>query len=124
MKIFLLLAPLLILLLLGTLLARRWVTNPSSKSKRSHQSVRFIALILVCWAGTIPAGNTQTQVSIMYFDPADYPGDKGLTADIVYDGVGNNVASLFFGWIIGPICVGLANALPKKHKFKWGSFDS
>ena len=121
MQTFLSITPLIMLITLGTLLAYRWVTHPSAKSKRTPYTIRLTALILVCWAGTLPVGFTSTYVSKKYFDPNDHPDDRGISADTVHDGVGNNVACIVFGWIVGPISIALASSLQttdKSHTFK------
>ncbi len=107
-------ASLIIYLALGTVLAYRWVVAPSVNSSKTNNKLGFILFILVSWIGAFILGQYQTRISVEYFDPADFPEDRGLPATVAYDGVGNNVFALFFGWIFAFICLGLAKLFKKK----------
>jgi uncharacterized membrane protein YeaQ/YmgE (transglycosylase-associated protein family) len=106
---------LIIYLILGTVLAYRWVVSPPRKSSKQKRSSGLIMFFICCWIGAFILGNYQTKISIAYFDPSDFPGDKGLTAEFAYDGVGNNVFAIFFGWIFAPICIALAKLFKRKN---------
>ncbi len=108
------LTSLIVFLIIGTCLAHRWVVSPSVHTSKLKRTSGLFAFVLVCWIGALVLGNIQTRISIAYFDPADFPGDRGLTAGVAYDGVGNNVFALFFGWIFAPICIALAYLFKRK----------
>ena len=74
-----------------------------------------ITFIIVAWIGAFVLGAIQTRISIAYFNPADFPEDRGLPAEVAYGGVGNNVFTLFFGWLLALICIGIANLFKTKQ---------
>jgi hypothetical protein len=109
---------LLIYLILGIALAYRWVV---SRPISNHKGKRYISsrlYFICCWLGAFILSGVQTKISQIYFDPLDFPGDKGITADVVYDGTGNNAFVLFFGWIFAPIFIGIAKFLKLKLQNK------
>jgi len=109
---------LIIYFVLGTFLAYRWVVAPSAKSSKINNKLGLVLCILVCWTGVFILGQYQTRISIEYFDSADFPEDKGLSATIAYDGVGNTMFALFFGWILAFICIGLAKLFKRLFMIK------
>lgn len=101
-----------------SVLAWHLVVSPSSTSRKIPTPVRQIALLLICWAGALVLAQVVTQISIHYFDPADFPEDRGLTAEAAYDGVGNNVFAVFLGWIFYPLSLSIARVFKLLSRFR------
>jgi len=102
-------------LTIGSWLAFRWIVSPSNLSSGVKKNISKLSFILVCWIGAFILGSIQTQISVAYFDPSDFPGDKGLPAEVAYDSVGNNAFALLFGWIFAPICIVIAKLFKQKQ---------
>ena len=104
---------LVINLIVVSLLAYRWVIlSHDDELKKRGKKITFI---IVAWAGVFALGTIQTRISIAYFNPADFPEDLGLPADVAYDSVGNNVFALFFGLILVLTCIGIAKLFKPKQ---------
>lgn len=114
------LAALLVYLCTCSVLAWHLIVSPFSISRKIPNPVRQVALLLTCWAGALFLAQVITRISIHYFDPADFPGDKGITADVVYDGVGNNVFAMLFGWVFYPISLSIAGFFKFLSSFRKG----
>lgn len=106
MEAILRLSSLATFLIVGSWLAHRWVVSVPEHGSRTNKRFHMIAFVIVCWIGVFILGSIQTRISIAYFDATDFPEDRGLPAEVAYDGVGNNVFALFFGWIFVLICIG------------------
>ena len=115
MEVTLRILSLAVYLIAGTWLAYRWVFSTrgdgSVKCSRSNK----ILFILVAWIGVFALGAIQTQISVAYFNPADFQEDRGLTAEAANDVVAINVLALFFGWILALVCLGIAMLIRSRH---------
>mgnify|MGYP001815794374 CR=1 FL=1 len=108
MEAFLRLFALAVYLTIGTWLAYRWVVSISGHESGWKRNLGKFSFVFVWWAGAFILGFIQTRISVAYFDPADFPDDRGLSAEVAFDGVGNNVTALFLGWIFPLICIAIA----------------
>ena len=108
MEVALRILSLVVYLIAGSWLASAWLVSARTHGASKSKTGRKITFVIVCWIGAIILGAIQTRISIEGFDPADFPEDRGLPADVAYDGVGNNVFALCFGWVLGLACVGIA----------------
>lgn len=103
MELSLRLLALAVYLSLGILFTYRWVTHPPISLQRYPRWLRVATLFVISWLGIFTLAHFQNEISILYFDPDDFPEDRGLSATIAYDGSGNNVISFLFGWLAGPL---------------------
>ena len=115
MEVALRVLSLAIYLIVGSLLAYRWVVSTRGDGSDTRRSISKIAFVIVAWIGVFVLGAFQARISIAYFDPSDFPEDRGLPAEVTYDGVGNNVFALFFGWVLVLICIGIAKVFKPKQ---------
>ena len=111
MEISLRVLSLIIYAILGLTLAYRWIVTLPSDCSKKHRYLATRFYFVLCWAGAFILANYQSKISQMYFDPLDFPGDRGVTADVVYDGTGNGALALFFGWIFAPLFIVIARRI-------------
>lgn len=114
------LLPELGLITLGSLLAWRWVFRPTAKPQKYSGWFRHISLLIVCWAGSLIVANLGTLICRLTFDPADFPGDKGLTAEMAYTGDHNLLFVILFGWVFYPISLSIAGLFKFMSSFRKG----
>ncbi len=112
MEVILRVLSLVVYLALGSWLADRWVVAMRGEGWRKRGG--FVAFVLVAWIGVFVLGWIQDQISIAYFDPEKFSDERGLSGEVVHDGVGSNVVALTFGWVLVCLCIGIA----KRCKFR------
>lgn len=108
MSFFLKSVPFLALLTLGVICARRWLVNPSAKIEKSPPWARITALVFTCWIGSFFASAASREIGFIINEGIAYDGTAEVPYDVIHDGTGDNAVSLFLGWLIGPVCWGLA----------------
>ncbi len=98
----------------GVYLAYRWVVNPPSKIERVSHGFRVTALILSCWVGTFVTASMVRSAGYLLNDGVAYDDGNSIPYEVMYDGVGDNVANLIFGWSTGLIFWWVATLLPSR----------
>lgn len=114
MKTIISLVPFVGFIALGILFANRWLVNPPPKVSRFPRGLRKSVLFLSSWIGTFVAFTMSRHIRSFLHDGIAYDEGAEMPYLHMYDGVGDNVLCLFFGWTTGWVFHSIAICLMKE----------
>ncbi|SHK40808.1 hypothetical protein SAMN02745181_3746 [Rubritalea squalenifaciens DSM 18772] len=110
--------PFIVLFTLCTSLALRWQVRQSPETGLHLRALSWPAYFTVCLLATYATMNWGTRISQWTFDPADFPGDKGITAEFAYSGDTNPMFAILFSPFVAFLCRAIARFIQAKRDLK------